>query len=689
MIAQPSTFETETGSGGVITDSRTDQGRDDFIRDYVIDRMTAAENFDYQFKVAALRHWQLINNIIPEDWPYWSRDFEPETQNAAWHSIEGVMTPFFSKESVCEVEGVEDQDEIATEINRQLMNFVLREWVKYKFTKFFQCQEATFFGNGVEKHLVSALPINKVSRQPQYNQTAFGRQSLGMSKVVDRSMEVRVRSKVVSRFDCYPASTGATIQEMPYFIERCIVPLDTIKAKAKMAGYRNVDKLEGFMAVDRDQGTVRSTMSEKQFDLYERLAQVGFDCRNGDPTASGKNSVKYAELLFYTEGVNDGEGGGRMCLLANREFVIKDWPTNPFDHGMKPYSEIKYSPRSAQVWQAKGVPELMETLQNKLNVRMAQLGDLIELMRDPQMLVGLAAQVQDLSDLGQWPGSRVRVGDVQAIKYQDRPQFPVELFKDIDGTRAGIQRAASDPDYARGIAGSATGLSRGTETAKGLSLLLNAAGQSNSFRWLLSEQMGITDGLNIILALVQQVMTKPQKIKILGEARVLREQGYKDFIMVNPEDIAGRWNCYAVGASRAVDDAQKAQALMTIGEAWKNLPDFAATLDQTKIGLELGELGGIRNPRRFQLSVADQQKKKQEQAQQFQLAQQAYQQQKVLDLIQSVDYKDVPPDIQVQFEQLAGFQPSRFHQADAAIREMVARAIPKPQLVPSRTGQSQ
>lgn len=62
---------------------------DEAVVKYVLDRYHAAARFDRPFKEQALEHWKLFRNILPEDWPYFTRFFEPEVQTAVWDACEG------------------------------------------------------------------------------------------------------------------------------------------------------------------------------------------------------------------------------------------------------------------------------------------------------------------------------------------------------------------------------------------------------------------------------------------------------------------------------------------------------------------------------------------------------------------------------------------------------------------------
>ena len=634
-------------------DRLTADQQDKQLAEYVMERMAVSEKYDRPFKEAALYHWKLINNALPEDWPFWSRHFEPETQNACMDTVEGIMGPIFSKGEVFDLEPVEEADELQTEIMRVLMKYVLREKAKYKLACYYECQEATFFGNGVQRIFPEMRTIRNMKRQMQMAGGPF-QVGLGMEAIAQSTTELWPKIKTVSRFDCYPAPTGATIQEMPYFIERMIIPLNQLQHKGKLHGYRNMDKVKGWYSMDRQAGTVRGDISEKQFDLYERLAAVGYDVADGNVSEGGNNVVQYVEVLAYWEAPPEGVGGHRMILLANREHVIKEWQENPYHHGQKPYAEIKFMPRDSATWQAKGVPELVKGLQEKLNARTAQLSDIIEIQRNPHTLVEDSAGVQNLAELLPWPGGITRVKSIGGIQYREHPAASRELFMDIDYTRQGIQRAGGSPDFAAGMSGRAQEQVTGLNTATGVKALLTASNQAKSFKWLMAEETGIADGLNMIASLTQQVLTAPTKVRIIGENKLLNEAGATQFLEVDPRDIACQWNFYAVGSSRATDDATKAQLMLQLLASLAQLPEYAQRIKQVDLANEIAELSGIRNPQRLLMSDEEMQQKQQQDNGAQQQAQMAV----ALEIIKSLDYRDCPPSIQRQIEQLAGLQPA-------------------------------
>jgi hypothetical protein len=173
------------------------------------------------------------------------------------------------------------------------------------------------------------------------------------------------------------------------------------------------------------------------------------------------------------------------------------------------------------------------------------------------------------------------------------------MFQDMDYARARFQRASGSTDYGAGVAGRTTGLSRGTETASGLNMLISQQQQIRTFKWLLAEETGVSEGLNIVLSDIQQSMTKPQMIKILGENKILSEAGWAEFVLVRPEDIAGRWNVYAIGGSKAIEKADQAAIFEKLTAMAGQMPEVFKRLKQEEVWVEAAEMAGWRSARKY------------------------------------------------------------------------------------------
>ena len=633
---------------------------DRLIVDYVMDRMTTSERHDRMFKDRALEHWKHLNNILPESHPFFSRYFEPETAIASNDVLEGIMQQIFQKDQYFDLEPEEGQDDVATEIFRMTMGHCLREFCTYKQTKYYQLQETVFFGNGVEKHGVDWHWSIDKKKEPLVGGYPYPVQ-IGWKETIVKRPELWPKSSIVSRFDCYPAPTGGTIQKMPYFIERCLMPVEQAKAIGKRAGWRNLEKIEPFYSLNARDGKVIGSYDEARWDLWERLRTIGYDVTSGDANEGSRNSVKYCELLIYSEAPITGDGCERIIILANRHAPLLNC-ANPYAHGLKTYSETKFQPLGDAYWQAKGVPELVFDAQKRVNTRINHASDVMLHIANPMTLIGKTCTVRDKTSLKPYPGAIVQVGDINAIKWMDAPRVPQEIWTDLQIARGTIQRAGSSPDYSKGIAGGNTGLDSGTETAAGMAMLMNAANSAKTFKWLMNEELGIRQGLDITASNIQQFLSDEQKIRIVGENKTLKRAGFDKFIMVTPEDIAGKWAFYAVGASRTKDAAQQAQLITSTIQQASQVPEIMKRLKYMDVFREVAELSGLKNVDRFLMNDQELQAKLQQEGDP---AQKAFHMRLLETLSKKMNFKDLPPDIQAQVEMMLGFKPAPEHKLES------------------------
>ena len=399
-----------------------------------------AEARDRTFKDKALTNWKSFKSVLPDAWPYQSNIFVPYTSMDVTTVVEKIMAKLFPKERVFEIDPLSGQGELETELMRELLADRLRS-MKYKLLKFYQCFECVLFGNGVQHHTARARTIRVATRVPvTYND---GMQTIiGYTQGTKQSLEVQPFGEVVSRFDCYPGGTGGTIQEMPMFCFRQLVPVDLIKAAAPLAGYDPavVAKLDAeSFAVDASSGTVWAN-DERKFDMWERLAAVGYDVRQPGGLGATKWATRYLELLTFHDRAPLEEGGESCATIVNRDLVLKAG-ANPWLHRQKPFSEIKFAPMGHSYWQAMGLPELIEQIQYLANIRANQKNDRIDLDVNPMWLLANNAGVKDKSLIGTaWPGSVIGVDDINGVKPMERPEAISKLFEDDQWMSAIRQR---------------------------------------------------------------------------------------------------------------------------------------------------------------------------------------------------------------------------------------------------------
>ena len=617
MESTSAALQVPTGPNGMTEPVRTPQQQPVADQQAVRETMArykAASDFDRPFKDKALRAWQNLHNVLPYNWPFWSTHFEPETQVTANETVEQMMQGLFAKENYFDLRPLKGQTRLMTEITKELMRFVLRK-AKYKQTKYRQMTECVSYGNGVEFHYVQPRVVKDHQRVPMADE--FGVPA-GYQDSINQSLEFWPKSKVISRFDCYPSVTGASIQEMPYFIHREMVPMAAVQTLA-WPGFKNVDCLKGFLMIDPIRGRVGLDDYDLAYDLYERLRAVGLNVMEGLSNVRGDGCTEYVELLYEFSAPTNDEGCGHWRILGNRSVLLLDqeWP---FWHAKKPYSEIKYLERSPNLWQADGLPALIEPLQVKLNLRSNQASDAIVQHNRPMALYDpVKSGIEDSTLLDHWPDRKIAVNDTSegAVRFLERPEVTQDLFADLDMTRASIQRVAKLFDATRNISGARSGVGEAAKTATGLSMITNMMRQSVTFKVLLAEETGFAEGLGIYLAMVQQVLTQDQKLAIEDTSNPeFQQAGIQDQLTVTPMDVQGEYDIIIVGSSRSMEDAESIAAFDDWIKEGLMLPQVAPLIKQMDAWLYKGEVLNVPSPRRFIMTAAEHMEQQQQQLQQ-------------------------------------------------------------------------
>lgn len=555
--------------------------------DYIMERHRDAEVGDRPFKERALANWLAFNSKLPENIRGFSSIYDPQTYGATTGTVDQWMGNIFSKERVFDLEPLGGQDDLQTEIMRELMDYVLREHIRYKLGLNFQAMEGTLFGNAVVQH--DWADYHVPGMRGRWGMTGEGRK------------ETWPRRTLKSRFDVFPARTGATIQAMPYFLTRTLMPLEQLKAEAATAGYdaETIEKLEKeAFTMDGKDVSFMGGSEERLLDLWELLKSVGYDVKGANGTDSGSQAaMKYVEVMTYTERPTSRDGGAWQAMVANRLLFLKAGP-NPFWHGLKPYSEIKFAPMLGHFWQAWGLPEIVEPIQMVLNIRQNQYSDLLDLTRSPMWLVGQMAGIEDLTTLADWPGATVRCADPNAIRALDRPAAPVELLRSLDHLYSQFQRLSGRTDASAGVTGAVTGMDRGADTATGLSMLLQQQSRQVMFKLALAEEMGVTDGLQMDAENLAQVLTGPVMIRYTNNETLSRE-GYPPNMTVEPEMVQGPFKFFAVGSSRSMDNPAMAGIIRSWAVEGAKDPEIRARLKVFELFKTIGEMAGIRQVNRF------------------------------------------------------------------------------------------
>ncbi|MBI5683583.1 MAG: hypothetical protein HZC54_00750 [Verrucomicrobia bacterium] len=558
------------------------------LLEYILERYRDSEKGDRAFKERALLNWNAFNSKLPAEVRGFNSIYDPQTYIATAGTVEQWMGNVFNREKVFDLEPDGGQDDLQTELMRELMGYVLREKIKYKLTLNYQAMEAALFGNAVMQHDWTEFIVR--GRAGMYGAPG------------EESREMWPRNRVKSRFDLYPARTGATWQEMPYTLTRSLVPLEDLEANAAKAGFdpAAIEKLKAeAFTVDGKDASVIGSNDERLIDLWELLASVGYDVKGSKNAGAdgGNHAVKYVEVLLYCEKPALRDGCSWMALVANRLYLLKVM-MNPFNHKLKPYSEIKFAPMLGHFWRAWGLPEIVEPIQMMLNIRHNQYSDGLDLANDPMRLIGKDAGIGDLTALARWPGAAIKCGDPNAVKELTRQGASVEILRGLEHLYAQFQRLSGRTDASGGMTGAVTGMDRGADTASGLSLLLQQQSRQVMFKLALAEETGVTDGLQMTAENLGQILTEAVIVRGVKNETLAR-YGYGRDVSVKPEEIQGPYRFYAVGSTRSMEDPQMAGIIRAWAKEGAAEPEIRARLKLFELFKVVGEMAGIKQTNRF------------------------------------------------------------------------------------------
>lgn len=573
----------------------------------VRERFGVAEAYDRPWKEQCIRNWEIVNDILPQNWPYFSEFMDPMTSTACTDAVEGVMMQLFPRDRYFDLKPEEEQDELATALMRTMMTTVLRRRVRYKQLVYGQSWENVVFGNGI---------VEWVAR-PFVDRARYGL----MGGAEQQKIEVWPSAENVRRVDFFPGPTGATPHLMPYCIRRKLVTMDALMMLpwARQLSASDVEKLKT-SAWSVDAGLGRATHGgEPRTDLWTFMRAAGYEVGGGTPTG-GERGVKYVELLYYWQAGPHGDGCDRL-IITNNDFTVKcfDGP-EPTGTGQKPFASIGFWYMGPGVFQARGLPDVAEKVQWQLDSRNAQFHEQIELILRPRRIVNKARLSADLSRLqDNYPGEVIEAGEFtpDVLRDLDEKRTPLELMKDMDSLRASHNRLTKQTDVGRGMIGRDSVMGKGTETMGGMAQMLKTQNRASLFKWMLQEEGGLKDGLQLCAEILQGTMTVPQVVEVMGRDPVLERLGLTaGRVMIRPEDIQGKWDFFAVGTTQSMDDVDQAALVERWFTAALQVPGFADENNLLEATYDVAEMFGIRNPRRWRLSPEEMAQKKQDALQQ-------------------------------------------------------------------------
>lgn len=210
------------------------------------------------------------------------------------------------------------------------------------------------------------------------------------------------------------------------------------------------------------------------------------------------------------------------------------------------------------------------------------------------------------------------------------PQTPLapEIYKYSDQIEADVDRITGVSEYQRGA------IPEIRRTATEASMIQDAANARASDKLAMVER-GIADIARCVIALDQQYMTGQQVARVVGPTA---QQFWFNF---KREDLIGEYDfTVEAGSTQPMNDTVRRQQAIALLNAMQ--PFLGTVVDPKALAIHaLREGFGVKNPERFLVTQPPAENPPSEK------------------IIESINYKDVPPDIQRQMEEQAGFQPSQ------------------------------
>jgi hypothetical protein len=271
-------------------------------------------------------------------------------------------------------------------------------------------------------------------------------------------------------------------------------------------------------------------------------------------------------------------------------------------HCMYPYSVIPFEPEGYGLT-VRGMPEILDPVQNTIdwlvnthfyNVR-ASLND--RWVVDPSRVV-----MKDVLD--PLPGKIIRL---RPEAYGTDPQLSIRQFPSSNVTQGHImqdlpamfglgERAIGVNDQIMGMLNTGGGRKTATEVRTSTSFGINRLKTVAEF----ASCTGMDPLSRMLVQNSQQYYDLEMKLRIVGD---LAMEAGQEFIMVDPESIAGFYEMVPVDGSLPVDKQQLAtiwQQMMT--QAYQ-VPQIAMSYDWSRIFSWVAKLAGLRNIDQFKVQV--------------------------------------------------------------------------------------
>ena len=367
--------------------------------------------------------------------------------------------------------------------------------------------------------------------------------------------------------------------------------------------YYNIDALKAFKKKKHKRGTsgtVDRDLGSSQMELPDAITQENYemsdDVKNPDfselvemyvkliPKDWGLGSSKYPEMWVFT--------------LADDEVIIESQPYDAL-HGKFPYGVLEYEMEGYGL-QKRSMLEMLDPLQDTMtwlvnthfyNVRNVLNGQFIA---DPSRIT-----IKDFKSEGGGRLIRLKPAaygqDIRTMFHQIQTSDVTQNhLRDAGAVGDMIQRISGVTDNIMGMVNQG---GRKTATEVRSSNTFGANRLKTQAEYFSAQ--GFAPHAAMLLQNTQQRYEGEMMFKLAGD---LMEEGQK-FAMVDPSAIAGNFDFVPVDGTMPVDRYAQVTMWTQLMQQMRNMPEIAQGYDMAGIFGWVGQLGGLKNIKRFRVNV--------------------------------------------------------------------------------------
>jgi len=317
-------------------------------------------------------------------------------------------------------------------------------------------------------------------------------------------------AELIDLFDVFYDPDGTTIENCRFIIHRSERSLTELKTNSNYKIPKNLD----------------TTVQQDEYKV-QRDAILGL-------VKPRSKDVKKIEVLEYW-GLYEIDGEEKECLIvvANKDTLIRA-EVNPYIHQRKPFIKLMDIEDIAS-FPGIGEIEQLASLQYELNDVRNQRMDNVTLILNRMWKVNKNAGV-DEEDLESRAGNVIHTDNMAGIEALETPDVTASAYNEEVVIKDDMETVSGINDYAKG-----SGSEAKNETATGIMLLQEASSSRLKYK-LDNLEDSLKEFGEQLLALNQQYIDKPTKIRIVGE-------GMAKWISQEPDNLIGDFDLAVDAAS--------------------------------------------------------------------------------------------------------------------------------------------